>query len=408
LNINYDKKGDNVLRKAIQSKLYDGCVSLINWSGSSMGPQTVRLVLDGALPAHRLLQAMNYGDRTASFPLTFCWSLFDTYQRKYITYCVMDAASRPRAPLYFFPCPLARLLDYMDWLPSHGCPGTAWSSIRHYVRSVRRWSHRLGWGDPKDEDKQYYDSVKLNFVANREVVKSARGGQEVIRPHHLRAIAMLLDPYSPDGAFWLCLLSMVWFTAVRFGNLVPKSNHPKHRRNLICWADCYPCWDEPTPTLVIDLKATKTRRDNHRDNIPIGAICICQINASASPVCPVHAYLRWQATAPNTEHARQPVFQFSDRGQVLQGAISRRLSQITQRALHFIPEPTRSDIVARVSMKSLRSGPATALVEDDNIGEIALSAFMDHRNLETTQRFYVHLPALAKAAATGPALAKQL
>ena len=145
-----------------------------------MAVDTAAQVLAGRLPSTKLLRAMSYGERAATYPLAFSWSVAGTHQRKYITFCVLEATRPGATPLHFFPCTQARLLDYIEWLPNHGCDGTAWDSIRHYVRAVREWSERLGWGDPKFEDKRFYDKFQLNFIANRKVRKRPRGGQEIL------------------------------------------------------------------------------------------------------------------------------------------------------------------------------------------------------------------------------------
>merc|ERR1711871_864240 len=98
-----------------------------------------------------------------------------------------------------------------------------WSSIRHYAGALSTFSHVCGWGSITDDCPHGYDVWQENFSANVAVSSAPRGGDQPLRPWHLRGFAKVYNSGSKWDKMMLATVSHLWFVALRAGHFSPES-----------------------------------------------------------------------------------------------------------------------------------------------------------------------------------------
>ncbi len=356
-----------------------------------------------------LLDAMSHGDRTQTFPLVFSWHTCNTVQRKYIMFCfVRHAADDPCLPA--FPCPLLRLVEYTKWLPRFGVDGSGWDSVRHYVRGVRAWSRALGWPDPKLEDPEGWTSFKTNYAANFVVRRKPQ--PQPLEPGHIRHLATCWPEDSRYAAFFRLVCSLLFYTGLRPGHLLPKSPSARHCRNLVYFADCHVEDWHARPVLAMVISATKGMYHNHDQYEVVPAECTCSAGGPEEPLCPVHCYLRWRDQhAPYCERQGpdQWLSTWDEGGRMfLRDAFSNHLRRALREHVFssWTPE-MREMLVSMVAPKSFRAATATTLAGDAEISDVQLTVALMHKQVQTTRESYVKFSAAKRARIITPRLAAE-
>lgn len=414
---------DAEVRKVIDRFVPEGCLFVLSPNDRSGTLHSQMAQLHGSTGDKKWAQrAANVGPRSATYPRSFSWDQLSTTQRKYVVYGFVNHSNEfPTLPL--FPLTLARLIDYLEWLPVFGCGGSGWDSIRKYAEAVRAWSHALGWGDPVQQDERGYHLWQTNFSTNFEVSRT-RASITAVRPEQVLAVGTQFDTASAEGAYWLLCCSLMWFTAIRPGHLLPETNRdPRHlptsatekqrvaadknTRNLITFDNMAVQSTAEGLILAVRLEASKTMRSNHHRSETYGAACICS-GGSRQPLCPVHAYLHYRdhfaprglptpqylaSKGPEAFHRRAPFI--AAMRSALRAAISAG-----------VPTEVADLLVAQIAAKSLRAGSGTEAAGDANISDVQLSVHMGHKQVGTTRQFYIQLPVAKRAALISKRLAQ--
>lgn len=381
--------------KAIPGGALD--VTPINFDSKKVSIQMLRKGLRLDRP-DMLLDAMNYGERTQTFPLAFSWAICNSAQRKYIMFCfIRHSAEDPCLPA--FPCSLLQLIEYAKWLPTFGCDASGWPSVRHYIRAVRAWSRSLGWDDPKLEDPEGWKTFKANYSAN--FIVRRKDQPEPVEPGHIRHLATCWPEDTRYAGFFRLVCGLLFYTGLRPGHLLPKSTSHKHCRNLVRFSSCLVETGDGRPVLSIEVRAAKGMLDNHDLMEVVPAECICTPGGPEEPLCPVHAYLRWrdQYAPPCREGQEQWLTTWDETGRLfLREAFSRHLRRaLREHVFCSISAEMRERIVQMIAPRSFRIGTGTALAGDSTISDVQLSVAMMHKNVQTTRTSYVRFSAAKRA-----------
>lgn len=338
-------------------------------------------------------RAMQYGPRHMSYPLLYSWDSLDTYLRKYVVYCFCTHRfDRPTLPL--LPCSRLQFIDYLEWLPSNGI-SAGWESIRHYAGALLTWSRICGHGGIVAGDPEGYEVWQQNFSANVQIFKAPRGGDIPLRPWHLRRLVLAYPSDSPFDRMMRATFSQLWFTALRPGHFSPQSTSAEHTKHLMEWAHIRPYTatanGSSRRTNHIWVPSDKANQAQQSSSWTTATCCICQgADADAEArralrlLCPTCSLEHWRRAAP----ASSPyVCCLPDGRPFLRQAFNAEMRRGLRIALDYLDEREREAIVKQLSLKSIRSGAATAVVTAGNAGLIAAD-FLHHGDPKITQKYY--------------------
>lgn len=339
-------------------------------------------------------RAMQLGAQHASFPLMYSWDTLSSNLRKYVLYCFLHhSLTRPSLPL--LPCPRIRFIDYLEWLPRNGIDA-GWNSIRHFAGELCTWSLICGHGGIVDADKVGYDVWQRNFAANVQICTAPRGGDFALRPSMLRGLVEVYTSSEPFDKLMLCLISNMWFSALRPGHFSPSSDSAKHMKHLLEWSFIQPYSDQANGVSRTAhhfmIPSAKSRHNGNRKEWSTATCCICEgIDASADDrrrlrlLCPVCSLERWRLVAPRSRY----VSTLPSGKWFYRDAFNKELRRALRLSLNSVMMDSNlvDEIVARLSAKSWRSGASTAVVTAGTAAFIAAD-FLGHMGTDILQKHY--------------------
>eukprot|EP01047_Picozoa_sp_COSAG01_P080749 COSAG01_NODE_15821_length_1295_cov_274.630435_2_plen_181_part_01 len=148
------------------------------------------------------------------------YSELSTYRKKLVQFCMAEHTEDiPLLPI--FPMRLATLIRFAWWCQYHNVEG-GMKSIRNYVSAATEWCQAMGCADPRQAEPWIYDRFKREAPKCLEVFNGSRAKFAITHSMFL-ALYMHLDLSNLDHLQDAATYSVLFFTAVRRGHIIPKS-----------------------------------------------------------------------------------------------------------------------------------------------------------------------------------------
>jgi hypothetical protein len=273
------------------------------------------------------------------------------------------------------------------WLQDHGVKG-GMGSIRNYTTAVATWSQTSGHGDPRKNE----DWLWRRFAKEApKFIRVFNGSQAKlpVQPEYLRLITAHtdFDLSDVDDVRELLCYSILIFTGIRVGHLLPKDLSAKAKRHLLDWNNVKFEPDFENATVVVFLlDSTKVRSVAKKDPwwTAVGA-------CDAVPLlCPVMLMKIWYGmTHPGTVEGNSQYLMATSRfGQPLtRGAFTRRFRARMTAIAPMLGMDVNAFDASRYSGISFRKGAFSALAPHVQPHMLMKSA--DHRSIKTTVQHYM-------------------
>ena len=165
-----------------------------------------------------------------------------------------------------FPVRLASLMRYAWWLQDFGVKG-GMASIRNYTGALIVWSQAEGWDNPTEVESWLWK----RFVKEApKYIRVYNGSQAKlpVRPEYLKEIVMhtVFDLGNVGHVQELVAYSVLIFTGIRIGHLLPGSFTPKAMQHLLTWENVkFEPNFEDAEIVVFLLDSTKVRSVAKKD-----------------------------------------------------------------------------------------------------------------------------------------------
>ena len=286
-----------------------------------------------------------------------------------------------------FPMRLASLLRFAWWLQDHGVHG-GMQSIKNYTSAVANWSQMTGHGDPRQTEEWVWKRFSKQAP---KFVRVFNGSQAKLpmQPEYLRLITMHtpFDLDDADDVRELLAYSILIFTGIRVGHLLPKNASAQAKRHLLDWNNIKfePDFDNAT-VVVFLLDSTKVRSAAKKDPWWT-AVGMCN---AVPMLCPVLLMKMWfnMTHSGSREGNKQYLMSTSVMGEPLsRSAFTRRLrTRLTAIAPVLGFDATAFD-ASKYSGISFRKGAFSALAP--HVQPHTLMKTADHKSIKTTVQHYM-------------------
>ena len=291
----------------------------------------------------------------------------------------------PLLPL--MPVRLATLLRYAWWLQDHGIRG-GMPSIAGYVTAIIMWNQEYNHPDPRESEAWIWKRFSKNAP---KFIRVFNGSQAklAMRPEYLKVIVenTKFDLTSKDDVAELLSYSILIFTGIRVGHLLPNGFSVKAMKHLLDWL-CVKF--EPNFTdaeiIVYLLESTKVRSAAKKDPVwtAVGKCTACPM------LCPVTLMKIW-FTLTHSGRAEDNV-QYLMAPSRFERPMSRAVFTRRLRARLVAVAPLLgmdgADFDARkYSGISFRKGAFSALAKEKQPHQLMLDT--DHSNIMTTIKYYL-------------------
>ena len=155
-----------------------------------------------------------------------------SYHKKFVQFCYSQHCEElPLLPL--FPVKLSTLLRFAWWCQYHKVTGGL-NSIRNFISAVCEWNSSLGFEDPRHQEKWVYDRFRREADKYLEVFE---GSKAKFRLTHelIQAIMRFMDISDLEVLADAVTYSVLAFTAIRRGHLVPKAITIDGLKHMLRW-----------------------------------------------------------------------------------------------------------------------------------------------------------------------------
>ena len=155
-----------------------------------------------------------------------------SYLKKFVQFCYTQHCEEiPLLPL--FPLKLSTLLRFAWWCQYHNVTG-GMNSIRNFIGAVCEWNASLGYQDPRQQEKWIYDRFRREANKYLDVYD---GSKAKFRLTHelIQAIMKLMDLTDMESLADAVTYSVLAFTAIRRGHLVPKAITDEGLKHKLRW-----------------------------------------------------------------------------------------------------------------------------------------------------------------------------
>jgi hypothetical protein len=419
LRAQWSKSQDTLLRELIKDIVpkFSSDILIYNSEADCLHMQMLR-------QSHRpdgekwFRRAMQHGSRHQTFPLFYDWDELSSELRKFVTFRFINMVPGSHSDsLRLFPCTVTDMIDYLEWLP-HAGVRAGWSVIRHYYGQLKLYSQICGFGDIIGADKAGFEAWRSNFAANVQIIRQPRGGDLPLRPWYLRRLAAVYSENTPFNKLMKCVVSLMWFTALRVCHWSPESLDKTD--HLVEWefiaSYSVSALGAQRAVLHFEIPTAKNRQEQAAVSWSTAVCCICESYdcseaefADLTALCPVCATERWRQAFPCNIVAQSLGFLCilpATNKPFLRRAFNKELRRALDLALAYLPDVERALIVSQLAGKSWRSGAATQVVTEGNAGFVA-AAFLGHADTKTTKQYY-HKGGDLERLQLAPALAKAL
>lgn len=307
-------------------------------------------------------------------------------QKKYVQFCVAEHTNEiPLLPI--FPMRLASLLRYAWWLQDHGVKG-GMASIRNYIGAATVWSETMGHGNPKEAEPWVWKRFAQQAPKYIRVFNGSQAKLPV-QPEFLRLMTVhtSFDLSSVDDMRELLAYSILIFTGIRVGHLLPKNSSKQARQHLLDWNNVKfePNFDEAT-VVVFLLDSTKVRSVAKKDPWWT-AVGTCEAVPMLCPVMLMKIWYQMSHTGRPEDNSQYLLSVTPSGAPMSRAAFTRRFrARMEQIAPVLGFEPGAFD-VNNYSGISFRKGAFSALAPHVQPHTLMQSA--DHKNLRTTVQHYL-------------------
>ena len=310
----------------------------------------------------------------------------DYARKKYVQFCLAEHnEDLPLLPV--FPMRLASLLRFAWWCQDHGVEG-GMSSIRNYTSAAATWSQLAGFGDPRQTEEWVWKRFTKEAP---KYVRVFNGSQAKLpmQPEYLRQIVLHtpFDLGNSDDVRELLAYSIMIFTGIRVGHLLPKDTSKKAKRHLIDWNNVKFEPDFANATVVVFmLDSTKVRSVAKKDPWWT-AVGKCE---EVPMLCPVLLMQTWYNMTHNGTLTgnSQYLMATTVMGEPWsRAAFTRRLRARLKIVAPRLGFDTSAFDADKYSGISFRKGAFSALVPHVQPHTLMKSA--DHKSIKTTVQHYM-------------------
>ena len=307
-------------------------------------------------------------------------------KKKYVQFCL--AEHNDDLPLFpILPIRLASLLRFAWWLQDHGVRG-GMASIRNYTSAAVTWSQTTGHGDPRATEEWVWKRFTKEAPKYIRVFNGSRA-KLPMRPEYLRLITehTTFNLDDVDDVRELTSYSILLFTGIRVGHLLPKNTSKTAKRHLLDWDNIKfePNFENAT-VVVFLLDSTKVRSVAKKDPWWT-AVGMCEDVPMLCPVLLMKILYNLTHTGTRAGNS-QCLMATSAAGEPLSRATFTR--KLRARLMAIAPalgfDPKEFD-ATKYSGISFRKGASSALAP--HVQPHVLMNTMDHKSIKTTVRHYM-------------------
>ena len=307
-------------------------------------------------------------------------------QKKYIQFCVAEhTEALPLLPI--FPMRLASLLRYAWWLQDHGVKG-GMASIRNYTGAAIVWSQTTGHGDPKETEPWIWRRFTQQAPKFIRVFNGSQAKLPV-QPEYLRLMTVhtQFNLTSVDDVRELLAYSILIFTGIRVGHLLPKDSSKRARQHLLDWNNVKfePSFDEAN-VVVFLLDSTKVRSAAKKDPWWT-AVGTCDAVPMLCPVMLMKIWFQMTHTGRQEDNSQYLLATTPQGAPLTRAAFTRRFRARMAQIAPVLGFETGAFEVNNYSGISFRKGAFSALAPHVQPHTLMKSA--DHKNLKTTVQHYL-------------------
>jgi hypothetical protein len=303
-----------------------------------------------------------------------------------VQFCLAETtAESPLLPI--FPMRLASLLRYAWWLQDHGVSG-GMGSIRNYTTAAVMWSQTSGHGDPRKDEEWIWKRFQRDAPKYIRVFNGSQAKLPV-QPEYLRLITVHNDfnLREVDDVRELLAYSILIFTGIRVGHLLPKDTSAKAKQHLLDWNNVKFEPDfENANVVVFLLDSTKVRSVAKKDPWWT-AVGTCD---EVPMLCPVTLMKIWynMTHSGTAEGNSQYLLATSRYGQPLsRAAFTRRFRARMTVIAPVLGLDSGAFDARKYSGISFRKGAFSALAPHVQPHMLMKSA--DHKSIKTTVQHYM-------------------
>jgi hypothetical protein len=268
------------------------------------------------------------------------------------------------------------------------------SSIRNFIGAVCEWNSSLGYDDPRSEEKWVYNRFRREADKYLEVYK---GSQAKLKLTHemLQAVMKLLDSNNDEELADAVSYSIMMFTAIRRGHLVPKAITSEGLKHMLRWENIRFLPDVHSPHTVLFMLETGKVRCAAKKDPWWTSVGLCPVEY----MCPVRLLARWFVLTYSGDPKQFVMAPSSAVNPKSSGQWTRDL----RRRLKFIAVAAGLDPAdfdeSKYAGISFRKFALSALAQ--YVQPTILAAHGEHKSVETTNAYYVTQSVDQRAGHTG-------
>lgn len=314
-----------------------------------------------------------------------------SYHKKFVQFCYTQHCDElPLLPL--FPLKLSTLIRFAWWCQYHNVTGGL-NSIRNFIAAVCEWNASLGYEDPRKQEQWIYNRFRREADKHLEIYE---GSKAKFRLTHelIQAIMRLMDLSDIDILADAVTYSVLAFTAIRRGHLVPKAISAEGMKHMLRWENIHFIPDVHTAhTVVFMLETGKVRCKAKKDpwwtatgRCPVPYMCPVRIMALW--------YLRTFSGDPK-QFVTAPSLAINPK---TTGQWTRDLRARLNEVVKITGADPHAFDLTKYSGISFRKFALSALAP--HVQPTILAAHGEHKSVETTNAYYVTQSVQQRAAHT--------